>query len=52
MATEIRVCACKFPYQDKLYGKGMRLHDLKVVKGVQPVWTCSNCNSTQLNKTR
>ena len=49
MATSLLDCTCKFTYQDKLYGKGQRLHDLKVKKPLVPVWECSHCSKTQIN---
>jgi hypothetical protein len=52
MATEVSDCSCKFPYQDKLYGEGQRLHDLRVNSKCVPVWQCSHCSKTKINYIR
>ena len=44
MTTEIKKCKCKHEYQDKRYGKGMRLHNETVKdKG----WRCTVCGNVK-----
>jgi len=44
----IKRCKCKHAYQDKCYGKGMRVHNLGVGKlKSAPVAECTVCKSTK-----
>lgn len=38
--TEVRHCNCESEFQDKLYGKGMRLHN---IMGDGPKCRCTVC---------
>lgn len=44
MSTSIRACNCVHPGQDRLYGQGMRLHNL-AKKG--SAWRCTVCGTTK-----
>jgi hypothetical protein len=40
--TKILACVCKNAYQDKVYGKGMRVHNGANPKGAS-YWRCTCC---------
>jgi len=40
--TEIKPCTCQNEYQDKMYGKGMRVKN-SCKKGA--AWRCTSCRS-------
>lgn len=43
--TKVQPCTCKSEYQDKLYGKGMRVHN----HGVKlDVYTCTVCKPNRV----
>lgn len=50
MATEIRMCTCKHPGQDKLHGQGKRVKNYarsaKKDGGV-PGWRCTVCGKIE-----
>jgi hypothetical protein len=39
MAMKVLPCNCENEYQDRKYGKYMRLHNSKLKEG----WRCTNC---------
>lgn len=52
MASEreivIRECSCKHDYQDKVYGKQMRVHNpKKAPAGSKPRVTCTVCGTVK-----
>lgn len=47
--TKIAPCTCKSEYQDKLYGKGMRVHN----HGDKlDTWTCTVCSPSSATRKR
>lgn len=42
MATRIMKCLCYHEYQDKIYGKNMRIFNMK---GDGERWTCTVCRN-------
>lgn len=38
-------CTCEHEFQDKRYGKGMRVHNEKASKGY---WVCTVCRREQM----
>lgn len=40
MPVKVIECTCKNEYQDKTYGKGMRVHNFATSQGV---WRCTVC---------
>ena len=52
MKTEIRYCSCKHEYQDKIYGKGQRVHNYgenkyKASGGGTSGWICTVCGTVK-----
>jgi hypothetical protein len=46
--TTIRPCTCEYEYQDKKYGKGMRVHNEGAAMAKQHVeWTCTVCGKAK-----
>lgn len=49
--TKVLKCSCKHDFQDKYYGKGLRLHNFGpkcygfAVRG--PGWRCTVCGKTK-----
>jgi hypothetical protein len=45
MATAVKTCIanCKHEYQDKKYGKGKRVHNLKKASTGSQEYTCTVC---------
>lgn len=45
MATKIKECTCEHEYQDKKYGKHMRVMNKCKAKGLKdkPEWRCTVC---------
>lgn len=41
--TKILKCDCIHEYQDKLYGKGMRVHTSGNPQSTRPKFTCTVC---------
>lgn len=42
--TKILPCKCQHAYQDKKYGRGMRVHNLAKSKNLTKLaWTCTIC---------
>jgi len=45
--TTIRPCTCEHEYQDKKYGKWMRVHNEGVASKGQIKWTCTVCGKVK-----
>jgi hypothetical protein len=46
MKTELLRCTCEHPYQDTIYGKEIRVHNLvAAAKSVMLIWRCTVCQS-------
>jgi len=46
--TEVLTCTCQHEYQDKKYGKGMRVHNKAAGnKGTEKKWRCTVCGATR-----
>ena len=45
---KIRRCTCEHKFQDKRYGKGMRVHD-QSKDGNSVMWTCTVCDKKKSN---
>jgi hypothetical protein len=43
-ATAIKSCTCEHPFQDKRYGKWMRVHNWGTKK---EAWICTVCRSVK-----
>jgi hypothetical protein len=43
MKTVIKKCDCKSDYQDKQYGQGNRVHNVKGAKGKEDTYSCTVC---------
>ncbi len=40
-----KACSCKHEYQDKTYGKGIRIHNAMIRGGSIIGWRCTVCGS-------
>jgi len=43
MPTKVIECTCKHEFQDRAYGKGMRIHNFAPKAGGQGMWRCTVC---------
>ena len=48
-ATKVMQCSCKSDFQDNLYGKGMRLFNLRDEKKHPGEATCTVCGTKKSN---
>ncbi len=48
-ATKVMQCSCKSDFQDELYGKGMRLFNLRDEKKHPGEATCTVCGAKKSN---
>lgn len=48
MRTTIKSCSCSHNGQDKLHGKGRRVHNqLQTPKDKKPEWRCTVCGAVR-----
>ena len=40
-------CSCEHKYQDKKYGKGLRVHNPVKGRGDKPDWCCTVCKKVK-----
>lgn len=46
--TKVLFCGCKYPYQDRVYGKGNRVHNQGISKTTSSdVWRCTVCGAVK-----
>jgi hypothetical protein len=47
--TKVLACGCKYEYQDKIYGKQLRLHNEAKGKSAKSAWVCTVCGNRKEN---
>jgi len=50
--TKILPCNCKHEFQDKLYGKGMRVHNQMTKENKLGDWRCTSCGKPKEGHTK
>ena len=52
MPTKVIECTCKHEFQDRAYGKGMRIHNFAPKAGGQGMWRCTVCKNEKAKQYR